>query len=238
MPNSESEHIERLRELLKRYQFYLFAGLALVLTTVVGFTYQHSAFDQTRDVANDALFSLLENADEEDKESVAADYQSLQEMTAFPEMRNLGAFTMISVHVAEKNYDAAATALQEVIDTTKDDGLRYLALLRLAEVWINNGKYDEAITLLEENKPPGGVFPILFMERIGDAAFAGGDHRAAQKAYQDAVELSHEAQMDSHLSMLFIKIGSLLSAENGGAATNNASDNGEDGEDGKDADGS
>jgi len=213
MADAETENLERLWALFSRFQFYIFGGLALVLTAIFGFTYQHSLFDDNRDSVNAALFSLLNATAAENKAEAMAAYEELEDADNFPELRNLGAFALVSLYVAENNYADAAVLMRDVVEETNDDGLRRLAVLRLSEVLINVGEYDEATQVLEEHEPSGGQLAVLFRERMGDAAFVRGDYDAARDAYNDAVEIATEQNLDSYFSVLLIKLGALLSEE-------------------------
>ena len=213
MADAETENLERLWALIKRFQFYIFGGLVLVLTTIFGFTYQHSLFDDNRGSVNAALFLLMEKVEAGESEEAAVAFEVLQVADDFPELQNLGAFSLVSLYVAEKNYDEAAALMRGALETTTDDGLRRLAALRLSEVLISDAKYDEAVKVLEDNEPLNGQLVVLFKERMGDAAFARGDYRTARAAYEEAAEVAAENNLDSYSSVLLIKIGALLSEE-------------------------
>ena len=56
--------------------------------------------------------------------------------------------------------------LREVAERDDDIGVRQMAHLRLAEIYINSGKSMEAMELLNDEMPGNGRMRILFLERI------------------------------------------------------------------------
>ena len=133
----------------------------------------------------------------------------------FASMRHLAAFAVAALLADEGDTDDAAALLREVAERDDDIGVRQMAHLRLAEIYINSGKSMEAMELLNDEMPGNGRMRILFLERIGDAAFAAGDTEEALSAYNQA---SDEARREfpSYLAIMRIKISALLSQKQAG----------------------
>lgn len=210
MPGAEDDYIERARELWRRYQFSVYVGLAMVLATIIGFTLSHSAYDEERRVVNEQLYVLMDSADDGQLEDAQAAHNALADNEEFPELGNLGAFVLSSLHFYAGDYAAAAAVLQRPLEDSADDGLRQLAALRIAEVHIADGENGEAVELLNDHMPDLGRLRIMFEERIGDAEFNAGNVEAAREAYERAIELALE-DATFYVPVINIKLSTLLS---------------------------
>ena len=120
------------------------------------------------------MYAALTGADNDDIEAALSQYENLKADGDFSDLSHLVAFAVASLAVSDEHKAEAKTMLQDVIDSSEDNGLVELAALRLAEMLINEGEYQEAVDLLENNTPAGGRLTVLFYERIGDAEYGRG----------------------------------------------------------------
>ena len=86
--------------------------------------------------------------------------------------------------VDRRDFDDAAQRLGRVADGSKDPELRAVARTRLARVYLEQGKPDAAIALLDPKD--AGAFAARYREIRGDAFQAKGDAASARAEY-DAV---------------------------------------------------
>lgn len=92
---------------------------------------------------------------------------------------------------AQKNgkFDDAAARLKWVQEHAKDAGLQQVATLRSARVLWQQGKFDDALKLVDGKS---GAFAPLFDELKGDIKLAQGDRPAARSAYEKAFAATPE----------------------------------------------
>ena len=195
---------ERAIALWRRFHFPLIIVILTILSGIIGFTYTGTKREEARLAMGDALFGVRAAADDGD---LAKARELFAKMTDddFASMRHLAAFAVAALLADEGDTDDAAALLREVAERDDDIGVRQMAHLRLAEIYINSGKSMEAMELLNDEMPGNGRMRILFLERIGDAAFAAGDTEEALSAYNQA---SDEARREfpSYLAIMRIKI--------------------------------
>lgn len=108
--------------------------------------------------------------------------------------------------VADARLDVAEKELRAVMERAGDDGLALIARLRLARIQTAQGKYADALALLET--PVGGAMASNFAEARGDAHLAQGDKPAARAAYQSA--LDGLAVQDPSRQLLSLKLNQVL----------------------------
>lgn len=221
MAESDNENIERIRELWQQFRYHVVFLLLMILSVIMGFTYQHTTDEEQQRRLNAQLFTLLEDDDDLTLADMEAAHAALADQSTYPELPLVASFAMLSVYLDEGNTDKPEELLQRIIDETDDNGLRLLAVLRLSEVLLSRQAYEEALDLLAENKPEQGRLAILFDERTGDIEFNRGNLDEARAAYSRAGEAAAQ-QTPFYLPVLRIKIGSLLSSEN--IVANNAVD--------------
>ncbi|MFI4890901.1 MAG: YfgM family protein [Steroidobacterales bacterium] len=99
----------------------------------------------------------------------------------------------------------AVDPLTHVMNTSKDTQLRHIARLRLARVLIDQGKPDQAISLLAAVAPD--KFAPRYHEVRGDALYAKKDIAGAVREYQAALEGG--GAHDSDTALLELKIADL-----------------------------
>ena len=205
---------ERAIALWRRFHFPLIIVILTILSGIVGFTYTGTKREEARLAMGDALFGVRAAADDGD---LAKARELFAKMTDddFASMRHLAAFAVAALLADEGDTDDAAALLREVAERDDDIGVRQMAHLRRAEIYINSGKSADAMELLNDEMPGNGRMRILFLERIGDAAFAAGDTEEALSAYNQA---SDEARREfpSYLAIMRIKISALLSQKQAG----------------------
>ena len=88
------------------------------------------------------------------------------------------------VQVDTREFDKAAERLKRVMDVSRDAELAIVARGRLARVYLEQDKPDEALALLKGGKD--GAFEPRFEEIRGDALLAKGDRSGALTAYRAA----------------------------------------------------
>ena len=89
-------------------------------------------------------------------------------------------------YAASANFDDAALNLKWVIDHAKDRGLAAVARLRLANIYIDQKRYTQALELMMA-KPIVG-FEALYYAKRGDIYLAQGDKQKTVAAYEEVLK--------------------------------------------------
>nr|WP_292977667.1 tetratricopeptide repeat protein [Nitrosomonas sp.] len=84
------------------------------------------------------------------------------------------------------NNQSASDMLQWVLDHSDEPEVKDIARLRLANVLVDESKYDQALTLL--NAQHAASFTGLYADLRGDALVASGKTEEARAAYQKALD--------------------------------------------------
>lgn len=95
---------------------------------------------------------------------------------------------LIAAHSAVQagNNQSASDMLQWVLDHSDEPEVKDIARLRLANVLVDESKYDQALTLL--NAQHAASFTGLYADLRGDALVASGKTEEARAAYQKALD--------------------------------------------------
>jgi predicted negative regulator of RcsB-dependent stress response len=120
--------------------------------------------------------------------------------------------SMGSILAAKTAYDAkdmakATAYLNWTIKKTKDKGMAAIAMLRLADVYIDQQKFDLAINTLMQDHDVS--FDALFYTKRGDLYVARNDLTKARDAYKEAIDKAGQDQnMVSTIQMKLDVLGS------------------------------
>ncbi len=97
------------------------------------------------------------------------------------------------VNVQAKDVGKAVGQLQWVVDHASEDGLRNVARLKLASLWLDEKKYDDALKALDA--PYSDAYAGLFLDLKGDILNAQGKRDEARAAYTQALAKTDTASM-------------------------------------------
>ena len=113
-----------------------------------------------------------------------------------------------SEHNAETagKYAEVEKALKWIVESDKYPELKPLASVRLAGVYLDEGKYDQGLAVLNAVKDAKGE-EVPVYDRMGDLYLAKGDAAAARKSWEDA--LRHAPMTNPLVGVIEIKLNSL-----------------------------
>jgi len=101
---------------------------------------------------------------------------------------------------------AARAQLQWVLDHASDKDLLQVARFRLAETWLDEGKSDEALKLLDAKTDD--AFVGIYADLRGDALAAAGRNDDARKAYEIALaKLDSRSPYRNYVEVKFQSMG-------------------------------
>ena len=123
----------------------------------------------------------------------------------------MGALAAAQAALSAGDFAAAESRLKWVIDSSKRPEYETLARVRLAGVYFDAGKLDDALALLDAAKPEPRQLSLV-RDRRGDVLAAKGDIEGARKCWQEVLDRGmKEFQTDPILRVVEYKLGSLPS---------------------------
>lgn len=156
-----------------------------------------------------AAFVQLQNAVyTNDAKNVASISQGLIDHYGSTIYGPLSAFAAAQASLAEGKFDAAAEKLMWVIEKSGRPEYEAVARIRLAGVYFDAGKLDDALAQLDAVKVEGAQ-KAQVLDRRGDVLRAKGDAAGARVAYEDALKLLDAASQPSMRRLVELKLGSL-----------------------------
>jgi predicted negative regulator of RcsB-dependent stress response len=100
----------------------------------------------------------------------------------------------------------ARAQLQWVLDHSTDNELLQVARFRLAETWLDEGKSDEALKLLDAKTDD--AFAGIYADLRGDALAAAGRNDEARKAYEIALsKIDARSPYRNYIEVKFQSLG-------------------------------
>ncbi len=187
----DEDQAQRVKQWWKENWIALAAGLVLGLGGIVGWD-QYKAHQQTRGAEAARMFEDLKTAlltDKADEANAIAD-KLKTEFASTPYAAQ--ALLRIAQHAVEKGrFDEALPPLAWVATNSEDKVLQPLAQLRQARVLAQQGKFDDAIKLLDGNADDS--YTALVQELRGDILLAQGNRKGARESFQKALTTSDAA---------------------------------------------
>ena len=154
-------------------------------------------------VVYDAFTSAYNSKDINKVLDVSTELQKDYPLTEYATMASLLSAKMFW---DKKDLNQTAKSLNWVLANSKDVGMIDIARLRLADVFIDEKKYDKAIKLLLEKHDP--AFDPLYYSKRGDLYVAQGNQTKARDAYKEALKkVGQDLSMSQGIQMRLDVLG-------------------------------
>jgi predicted negative regulator of RcsB-dependent stress response len=188
---TEEEQVEAIKSWWKENGKSLIITIVVVLTGYLGWNgYQDnqrtqgeaaaSIYQQLMSKATKPLSEQTE-ADKTELETVAAQLKADYPNSLYAQFASL---YLAKFAIEANNFDAASSELAALVESNEAGPVTYLAKVRLARVWVQQNKLDDALALVATT--PEESFTVQYEETKGDILFAKGELAAARTAYQAA----------------------------------------------------
>lgn len=182
---SEDEQAEALKNWWRENWMWVLSGVVLGLGILGGWQFYQRQQTQRAEGASTLMTqyaAALAGKDTAKSDQLFKQIEGKYGATPYADQARL---LQARTQVEAGDFDKAAATLRTVADKTKDEELAKVAKLRLARVLAQQGKYDEALTLLDPAK--AGAFAAQVHEIRGDVYFAKNDVVQARASYQAAL---------------------------------------------------
>jgi len=213
---TEDQQVEALKKWWKENGTSLIVGLVVGVSALFGWRYYVEQNNVHAVHASDLYMQVVQSTITKNVDDKIIDFQNqlINDYSDTP-YAALSALALAKVEYEKDNADAATAQLELAIKHANDDVIKQIASLRLAAVYIEQKKYDEARALLDAKHDP--AYDAQYEELKGDLFSARGDVAEARAAYDKAINLQGFAA-SKWLKLKRENLGEADAAENLSAA--------------------
>lgn len=201
----DEQEVANFKYFWQRWGRWIFAVLLLLALAYLGYVLYQGHIRNNNEKAAAVFETFVTQANANNMAESKKALMQLQEK--YPDTMNATQATLMMAGSAfdEHKYDEAIRHLQWVKDRQKDDLLQTIVAQRLATVYLQQGKYNEALQALDINVV--AQFKPILLETKGDVLQAQKKKTEAMAAYQQALNLLDKDSVQR--DVLQMKISSL-----------------------------
>jgi predicted negative regulator of RcsB-dependent stress response len=203
--NTEDEQVEAIKKWLGENGKSAIFGVVLGLSAIFGWrAWQSHEIEQAETASEIYQSSLVAMGQDNQQQAIDAANSLINDYgeTGYAVLARL---LMAFIETQKRDYSAAEEHLLRALEATDNETLKNEINLRLARVYSENKKFDQALILLNESA--SGNFSSQYNELKGDIYVLQGKNEDAKLAYQQAITESESAAFDP--SLLNTKINSV-----------------------------
>jgi predicted negative regulator of RcsB-dependent stress response len=195
----EQERIDALKDWWETNRVVVLGVAGVVVASLAGY-FGWQSWRNSQLVKAESLYTeFTKVVDQRDPAKLATATAPLLDQTAGTFQASSAALVAAKTAFDAKDYAAASKNLQWVIDKGVES-LRPIARLRLAQVLLEEKKYDEALKTLEGVKEE--AFISLVSDVKGDVLMAKGNKDEARLAWQTAIDKAGERSAIKQISQI------------------------------------
>lgn len=183
--SDEQETIDNLKAWWEDNGRYVIAGLVLGVAALVGWQQWNAYTDRTAEAAGQVYASLKSAADADRRNEAESLLEQLVDDYPRSAYTDQAGLVMARLYMDRSEPEAAAEALQRIVDHSRDRELKSVAALRLARVLHHLDDSDGALAALDQAR--GEAFAARVAEVRGDVLASRGDYEGARAAYELAL---------------------------------------------------
>ncbi len=183
--SDEQETIDNLKAWWEDNGRYVIAGLVLGVAALVGWQQWNAYTDRTAEAAGQVYASLKSAADADRRNEAESLLEQLVDDHPRSAYTDQAGLVMARLYMDRSEPEAAAEALQRIVDHSRDRELKSVAALRLARVLHHLDDSDGALAALDQAR--GEAFAARVAEVRGDVLASRGDYEGARAAYELAL---------------------------------------------------
>ena len=185
---TEEQQIEALKRWWKENGTSLIVGLFVGVSALFGWRYYVDQNNVHSVMASDMYMQVLQGTNSGNIDEKTIDiYNQLINVYSDTPYASLASLALAKTEYENSNTDGAVTQLELAVKHANDEVIKQIANLRLARVYIEQKKFDEAMAIL--NMKHAAAYDAQYEELKGDVFSAQGDFAQARLAYDKAIEL-------------------------------------------------
>lgn len=188
----EQERIDTLRYFLRDWGKYI---VALIAVIIIAYTVDSLwGWYQVRDSSKAAVLyqNFSDALKSNNTKSLYSITDTMENNYAANEYTAMASIMAAKVAKTKDNNVLAEKYLKFVVTNAKNKGLCDVARLRLADVYIDEQKFNLVVPLLMEKHDKN--FDALYYSKRGDLYLARGDLTKARDAYKEALKIAGDNQ--------------------------------------------
>jgi len=185
---TEEQQVEALKKWWKENGTSIIFGLLVGVSGLFGWRYYSSQSHLHAVQASDLYMQVMQNAalQKVDDKTIDINNALINDFSDTP-YAALSSLALAKAEYEKDNVEGAVAQLELAIKYANDDVIKQIASLRLASVYIEQEKYDAALSLL--NAEHDAAYDAQYEELKGDAYNAMGNSAQARTAYDKAISL-------------------------------------------------
>lgn len=186
--DTEEEQVEQLKKWWEANNTSLFAGVITAIVIVTGWNIWQNHQQEQRNQASQVYQNLLTNASKSDYAAVEKLADQLAVEHGSMAYAHFAALEKAKSKVQQGDLEAAKAILQQQIQNPGDDEIQHIARLRLIQLFLATGQYEDGLKLIAAVDPAKSEgFAAAYSELEGDLYVALDRLDEARVAYQDAI---------------------------------------------------
>ncbi|GMR00878.1 MAG: tetratricopeptide repeat protein [Gammaproteobacteria bacterium] len=185
---TEEQQVEALKKWWKENGTSIIVGLFVGVSALFGWRYYVDQNNVHAVHASDLYMQVMQSAATQTIDDKVIDIQNqlINEYSGTP-YAALASLVLAKAEYEKDNVDGAVAQLELAVKYANDDITKQVASLRLASIYLEQKKYDEAMSLL--NMKHDAAYDAQYEELKGDVFNARGDTAQARMAYDKAINL-------------------------------------------------
>ena len=185
---TEEQQVEALKKWWKENGTSLIVGLFVGVSALFGWRYYTEQNNAHAVYASDLYMQVMQSATIQavDDKTIDIHNQLINEFSDTP-YAALASLALAKTEYEKDNVDGAVAQLELAIKHANDDITKQIASLRLVSIYLEQKKYDEAMSYL--NMKHDAAYDAQYEELKGDVYSAKGDNAQARMAYDNAINL-------------------------------------------------
>jgi predicted negative regulator of RcsB-dependent stress response len=191
---TDDERSETAKRWVRENGLFLAAGVVLGLGMLFGWQYWEEAKLVRASQASGLWQQLKSAVDGERYNEVDELLVMLETEYASTPYLDQSRLSVARMHMDRNSPEEALTQLNLIVAAGGDASLRRISELRVAQIYLYQERYDEALEVLgaEDNS----AFVVQHHDIRGDVYFAQGDYEAARDEYAKALERDEASTVD------------------------------------------
>ena len=182
---TEEQQVEAIKKFWQENGNFIIGGILVGLGSFVGFNHYKDSKLESEESTTAAYMEMMQAA-ETNGDNFAQDGEAFINAHKESSFASFTSLALAKDAVSHKDWTGAAKHLQMAIDNAADEGVKSIALLRLARVQLQQEQADKALATLSTEMAEG--FAGVAEEVKGDAYLMQGKPELARTSYQAAID--------------------------------------------------